>query len=149
MGLFFRAGLAAALLGAGALLAPLGAYAQECTARAITSSTAEVYQSPPRYATGVGWQGVQIERLSSGVALFVCRELNLDFGFSTRTWVQIGYRSAGGDWRFGWISKETVRMAVRTDGAVKRLYAGPTESRPMLGGGRESCADRLAKSCLA
>jgi hypothetical protein len=119
---FLGAGLAVALLGAAALLASTGADAQECSARAMTSTPAEVYASPPRFATGLGWQGAQIERLSSGVPIFVCRELDLEFGLSTRTWVQIGYRTAD-DWRYGWISKASVRMAVRTDGVIKRLYA--------------------------
>ena len=67
----FRVGSALALLAA-ALLASAGAFAQECAARAVTSSTAEVYASPPRFATGVGWQGLQIERLSPGVPIFAC-----------------------------------------------------------------------------
>ena len=79
-------------------------------------------REPPRFASGLGWQGSQIERLSAGVPIFVCRELDLEFGLTTRTWVQIGYRTAG-DWRYGWISKESVRIAVRTDGLIKRLYA--------------------------
>ena len=119
----FRAGLAVALLAAAALLASAGASAQECAARAVTSSAAEVYASPPRFATGVGWQGLQIERLSPGVPIFVCQERAVEFGLSTRTWVQIGYRAATGNWRRGWISKESVSMAVRTDGLMKRLYA--------------------------
>ena len=47
----------------------------------------------------------------------------MEFGLSTRTWVQIGYRAATGNWRRGWISKESVSMAVRTDGLMKRLSA--------------------------
>ncbi len=123
MGSLFRAGLAMALLGAAALLASPGAHAQECNARAITSSTAEVYAGPPRFTPGTGWQGVQIERLSPGMPIFVCQERALDFGMTTQIWVQIGYRAAAGDWRRGWISKESVRMAVRTDGLMQRLYA--------------------------
>ena len=119
----FRAGLAVALLAAAALLASAGAFAQECSARAITSSTAEVYASPPRFATGAGWQGLQIERLSPGMPIFVCQEKAVEFGLSTRTWVQIGYRAATGNWRRGWISKESLSMAVRTDGLMKRRYA--------------------------
>jgi hypothetical protein len=110
------------VLGGAALLATSLAHSQECGARAITSSTAEVYENPPRFAFGVGWEGAQIERLSPGVSIFVCQERDLRFGLTTRTWVQIGYRAAG-DWRYGWISKEAVRIAVRTDGVIRRLYA--------------------------
>jgi hypothetical protein len=137
MGSLFRGCLATALLGAAALLAARGAYAQECSARAITAATAEVYAGPPRFAPGAGWQGVQIERLSPGVPIFVCQERALKFGMTTRIWVQIGYRAAAGDWRRGWISKESVRMAVRTDGLTLRLYAcvPATKSQvPMVGG---------------
>ena len=123
MGSLFRAGLAVALLGAAGLLACSEVHAQECSARAITSSTAEVYAGPPRFAPGAGWQGVQIERLSPGVPIFVCQERALEFGMTTQIWVQIGYRATAGDWRRGWISKESVRMAVRTDGLMQRLYA--------------------------
>jgi hypothetical protein len=121
MSAFVKARLAGALLGAAALLAFSFAHAQECAARAITSSAAAVYEKPPRFAFGLGWEGTQIERLSPGVPIFVCQERDLKFGLTTRTWVQIGYRIAG-DWRYGWISKEAVRIAVRTDGVIKRLY---------------------------
>ncbi len=137
MGSLFRAGLALALLSAAALLTSGGAHAQECGARAMTSVTAEVYLGPPRFAPGAGWQGVLIERLSAGVPIFVCQERALEFGMTTQTWVQIGYRAAAGDWRRGWISKESVRMAVRTDGLMQRLYAclPATKVRvPMVGG---------------
>jgi hypothetical protein len=127
MPLFTRIGQPAALLGAAMLLTCPGAHAEQCAARAITSSTADVYEKPPRFAFGAGWQGTQIERLSSGVSVFVCSEIDLQFGLTTRTWVQIGYRTAG-DWRYGWVSKEAVRTAVRTDGTIKRLYASlPTQ----------------------
>ncbi|HZF26382.1 MAG TPA: hypothetical protein VEZ88_08980 [Steroidobacteraceae bacterium] len=46
----------------------------------------------------------------------MCREISVEFGFSTRTWVQIGYPLAAGGWRYGWIPKDTLRMAMRTDG---------------------------------
>jgi hypothetical protein len=137
MGSLCRTGLAVTLLAAAALLASTGALAQECSARAITASTAEVYAGPPRFATGAGWQGLQIERLSPGVPIFVCQERALEFGMTTQIWVQIGYRTAAGDWRRGWISKESVRMAVRTDGLMQRLYAclPSTQVRVLLVGG--------------
>jgi hypothetical protein len=121
MSFFVRTSLAVVLLGAAALLASPLAHAQQCGARAVTSSTTEVYEKPPRFAFGVGWEGAQIERLSAGVPIFVCREIDLQFGLTTRTWVQIGYRATG-DWRYGWIAKDSVRIAVRTDGVIKRLY---------------------------
>jgi hypothetical protein len=137
MGSLFRGCLATALLGAAALLSSPEVHAQECNARAITSSAAEVYAGPPRFAPGVGWQGVQIERLSPGMPIFVCQERALEFGMTTQIWVQIGYRAAAGDWRRGWISKESVRIAVRTDGPMQRLYACVPAAKsqvPMVGG---------------
>jgi hypothetical protein len=115
MGSSFRAATLLALLSAAALFASDSASAQSCSERATTSSDVDVFESPPRFTTGVGWQGTQIEHLSSGRPIYVCREINLEFGFSTRTWVQIGYAVANG-FRYGWIPKDTLRTAMRTNG---------------------------------
>ena len=65
---------------------------------------------------------------------------------TTQIWVQIGHRAAAGDWRRGWISKESVRMAVRTDGLMQRLYACvPATEESGSDGGR--CWDRTSDRC--
>ncbi|HEY7379494.1 MAG TPA: hypothetical protein VH542_12480 [Steroidobacteraceae bacterium] len=115
MGSSFRAAALLALVSSCALFTTGTASAQTCGERAVTSSDVDVFQNPPRFSTGVGWQGTQIEHLPSGMPIFVCREINLEFGFSTRTWVQIGYPSGNG-FRYGWIPRDTLRTAMRTDG---------------------------------
>src|SRR5215470_18813114 len=101
MGTSIRTTAFLALLCAATLIRSGAAVAQTCGERAMTSSDVDVYESPPRFTTGVGWQGNQIEHLPSGRPIFVCREINVEFGFSTRTWVQIGY-PIGSGFRYGW-----------------------------------------------
>jgi hypothetical protein len=99
-------GLAFAVL----LLSPL-AVAQKCDKRTALVADADVFDNPPRFVTGVGWRGNIVSRLSSGTEVYVCRETNVDFGLSSKIWVQIAYRS-GPQWpKYGWVIKETLRTS--------------------------------------
>jgi hypothetical protein len=91
------------------LLLGLGpAVAQQCTTRTTLKSFATVFQNPPRYVTGTGLQGARTDQLPPGTAVFICRQENVDFGFSSRVWVQIQYRAGSQGWRNGWIPQESL-----------------------------------------
>lgn len=98
----------------GLMLAP-PAHAQTCAQKAELLSSAEVYRELPRYVTGLGWQGVRTDRLPTGSVVWICQDRAVDFGFSSKTWSQIGYRAprATDPWRFGWILKAQWRPAPR------------------------------------
>ena len=91
------------------LLSPLVANGQQCGRRAVIQSDADVYRSPPRYVTGVGWQGERSDVLSKGTQVLQCGERNVAFGFSSQTWSQVAYRR-GSDWHYGWILQETLHF---------------------------------------
>src|SRR5205807_6753285 len=77
-----------------------------------SGSDADVFDSPPRFVTGVGWRGNIVSRLSSGTAVYICRETNVDFGLSSKPWVQIAYR-LGPQWpKYGWIIKDALHAAL-------------------------------------
>jgi hypothetical protein len=82
--------------------------AQECNRRALVISAADLYSDPPRYVTGIGWQGNRIGQLPPGTQILVCREASVPFGFSQKTWLQVAY-FVGNRPNYGWILAETVR----------------------------------------
>ena len=93
------------------LLSPL-VLAQKCEKRTVLGSDADVFDNPPRFVTGVGWRGNIVSRLSSGTAVYICRETNVDFGLSSKPWVQIAYR-LGPQWpKYGWIIKDALHAAL-------------------------------------
>lgn len=96
------------------MLAP-PAHAQTCAQKAELLSSTEVYRDLPRYVTGLGWQGARADRLPTNSVVWICQDRAVDFGFSSKTWTQIGYRAprATDPWRFGWILKEQWRPAPR------------------------------------
>lgn len=100
---------------AGLLLAS-PARAQTCEQKATLTTSTDVYKELPRYVTGLGWQGPRTERLQAGSVVWVCQDRKVDFGFSSKTWSQIGYRAPRNTdpWRFGWVLKEQWRPAPRT-----------------------------------
>jgi hypothetical protein len=103
------------------LLLGLGpAAAQQCATRTTLKSFATVYENPPHYVTGAGLQGNRTDQLPPGTAVFICRQENVDFGFSSRVWVQIQYRAGGQGWRNGWIPQESL-PAPRTVDLWQRL----------------------------
>lgn len=130
---------------AGLMLAPT-AHAQTCAQKAELLSSAEVYQELPRYVTGLGWQGQRTDRLPTGSLVWICQDREVDFGFSRKTWSQIGYRAPRhtDPWRFGWILREQWRPATRaaarqsrSEGLVqqasytaKATTAAPPETAP-------------------
>lgn len=96
------------------LLSP-AVVAQKCDRRSALVSDTDVFESPPRYVTGVGWRGNVLVRLPSGTEVYICRESNVDFGFASKTWVQIAYRQ-GPQWpKYGWVIKEAMRAARNAD----------------------------------
>jgi hypothetical protein len=90
------------------LLFPDSASAQKCERRAITTAVADVYENPPRYTTGVGWQGRRSTGLPVGSQLYICAEQNVDFGFSTKVFYQIAYKAD--KWKYGWILADHVKI---------------------------------------
>jgi len=91
------------------LLAPAIAHAQQCTRRAVLEASADVYRLPPRYVTGVGWQGERIDVLNRGTQVLQCTSRSVAFGFSSKSWSQVAFKR-GNDWRYGWILDETLRF---------------------------------------
>lgn len=86
-------------------------FGQKCGKRTALAADTDVFEKPPSYVTGAGWRGNIQEHLSAGTAVFVCREVSLDFGFSSMPWVQIAYRS-GQQWpKYGWVIKQAVRAS--------------------------------------
>jgi hypothetical protein len=74
----------------------------------MTTAVADVYENPPRYTTGVGWQGRRIAELPVGSQLYICTEQNVDFGFSTKVFYQIAYKTD--KWKYGWILADLIKM---------------------------------------
>ncbi|HMK21931.1 MAG TPA: hypothetical protein VK466_06325 [Terriglobales bacterium] len=98
------------------LLGSAPVVAQQCTTRTTLKSFATVYENPPHYLTGAGLQGTRTDQLPPGTAVFICRQQNVDFGFSSRVWVQIQYRIAGTQgWRNGWIPQESLTARAAPD----------------------------------
>jgi hypothetical protein len=91
------------------LISPLVAGAQQCERRAVIQQESDVYQSPPHYVTGMGWQGERTDVLPNGTQVLECTERSVAFGFSSVIWSQIAYRR-GSDWRYGWILQETLHF---------------------------------------
>lgn len=84
------------------------ASAQRCSQRAIITSTADVYERPPRFTTGVGWQGNRIAVLSPNTQVYICSSKSVDFGFSSKVWNEVAFLSDR-RWRYGWVSQDNVR----------------------------------------
>lgn len=92
------------------------ARAQTCEQKATLTASTDVYKELPRYVTGLGWQGARSDRLPAGSVVWICQDRAVDFGFSSKTWSQVGYRAPRNTdpWRFGWVLKEQWRPAPRT-----------------------------------
>jgi hypothetical protein len=88
------------------LLIPSALSAQKCDERALIISDAQVYEHPPRFITGQGWQGKPIAYLSKDTQVYICNERDVEFGFSTKVWVQIAFRQS--QWRYGWVSGDKI-----------------------------------------
>ncbi|MGD0625358.1 MAG: hypothetical protein ABSB32_11635 [Thermodesulfobacteriota bacterium] len=128
-----------AAITAGLLIFSPFSLAQQCNRRGVVSSGADVYENPPRYLTGVGWQGSQKGYLSSGTQVYICGEQSVQFGFSEKIWSQIAYL-VGNRWDYGWILKDKVRDLLAMDGrpgksvatliAVAYAVASPPSNTP-------------------
>jgi hypothetical protein len=93
------------------LLLSASGFAQQCTKRSALVADSDVFDSPPSYVTGSGWRGHIEVRLSAGTAVYICRQTQVDFGFSSKTWVQIAYRS-GSQWpTYGWVISDALRTS--------------------------------------
>lgn len=90
------------------LLWPSFASAQRCSERAIITASADLYERPPRYMTGVGWQGIRIAVLSANTQVYICSSKSVDFGFSSKVWNEVAFLSDR-RWRYGWVSEDNVR----------------------------------------
>lgn len=94
----------------------VSAQAQTCAQKATLTASTDVYKELPRYVTGLGWQGARSDRLPADSVVWICQDRAVDFGFSSKTWSQVGYRAPRNTdpWRFGWVLKEQWRPAPRT-----------------------------------
>lgn len=82
-------------------------FAQSCQRKAEISSGADVFTSPPRFVTGLGWQGNHQAFLMRGTQVYICGEQRIEFGLSTKVWAKIAYRNSSG-FQFGWVLRENV-----------------------------------------
>ena len=89
------------------VLHPPLSLAQSCQRRAEISSGADAFASPPRFVTGLGWQGNRQAYLSRGTQVYICEEQRIEFGFSTKVWAKIAYRNTSG-FQFGWVLRDNV-----------------------------------------
>jgi hypothetical protein len=89
------------------VLWPSAVLAQGCVERAVITSGADVYELPPRFVTGVGWQGNRIAALSGNTQVYICKRQTVDFGFSTKVWLQVAFIDKG--WRYGWVLEDNIR----------------------------------------
>jgi hypothetical protein len=113
------------------LLLASSAWAQQCSKRTTLIADTDVFENPPTFVTGAGWRGNIQARLSSGTEVFVCRERSIDFGFSSKTWMQIAYRS-GQQWpKYGWVIKEAVRSSSRsvTESSLLAFFIGTAQAQ--------------------
>jgi hypothetical protein len=108
---------------AGLLLAAFGASAQQCNRRAITNAEADVYRTPPRFVTGLGWQGERLDVVSNHTQVLKCDERAVPFGLTTKTWSQIAYQRNNA-WRYGWVLDEKTQVAM-LGAAAKVAYGSP------------------------
>lgn len=89
-------------------LLPSESIAQEkCDKKGKIEQGADVYKQVPRYVTGSGWIGERVTRLNKDTQVYICGEQNASFGLSTKTWVQIAYRSVD-KWAYGWVLNDAV-----------------------------------------
>ncbi len=107
------------------LLCPSFASAQRCSERAIVTSAADLYERPPRYTTGVGWQGNRIAVLPANTQVYICSSRSVDFGFSSKVWHEVAFLSDR-RWRYGWVSQDNVRpwQGGSRDGNLYRPTSG-------------------------
>ena len=89
------------------LLSPWAVFAQGCDQRAIMTSSGDVYESPPRYTTGIGWQGTRIAVLPAKSQVYICTRQSVDFGLSSKAWFRIAYR-VDGRWAYGWVLEDYI-----------------------------------------
>jgi len=107
--------------------------AQNCERRAITTGVADVFENPPHYMTGVGWQGRRMTGLPIGTQVYICAEQNVDFGFSSKVFYQIAFKTD--KWKYGWILADQIKMVrhgfVETDIASRYvLISGALADEP-------------------
>ena len=103
---------------------PTSLLAQGCQQRAEITLGADVFASPPRFVTGLGWQGNRQAYLTRGTQVYMCMEQRVEFGLSTKVWAKIAYRNNAG-FQFGWVLKENVvdwRASLNDNG--NRTYFG-------------------------
>jgi hypothetical protein len=89
------------------LLCPSFASAQRCSQKAIITSTADLYERPPRFTTGVGWQGNRIAVLSPNTQVYICSSKSVDFGFSSKVWDEVAFLSDR-RWQYGWVLEDNI-----------------------------------------
>ena len=126
---------------AGLLLFSSDASAQKCERRAVITSAADVFENPPRYMTGVGWQGRRLTGLPIGTQVYICAEQNLDFGFSSKMFYQIAFKTD--KWKYGWILADQIKVVrgellemelasryALISGALADEPSAPTQQKP-------------------
>jgi len=105
----------------GALFSPTVARAQTCQEKRSVTEDVVVYQDIPQFRTGRGWDGRIIASLRKGSIVFVCRRQSVQFGLTSRAWLQVAFQSSGSDPAFGWIPDDATTVAARS--MATRVFA--------------------------
>jgi hypothetical protein len=85
-------------------------WAQPCNRKGIVKKDTQLYNKPPAVITGKGLvYGNTLGTLSDGIAIYICQEVTIGFGFSTQQWYHIAYWKDA--WSFAWVFANDIRLA--------------------------------------
>lgn len=86
------------------------AYSQSCNRQGRTIQNTDMWDRPPKFITGTGWEyGNRVGILSSDTLIYICQEMRIGFGFSTQLWYQIAYWN--NQWRYAWVVAGHIRVS--------------------------------------
>ena len=90
------------------------ASAQTCKEKAKATTDVPMYDRPPFFSTGTGWNyGQQVGIVRQGVAVYICRTTTVSFGFLSQQWHQIAYWDR--QWRYAWVPIGSIELVSRND----------------------------------
>jgi hypothetical protein len=90
-------------------LGPWTGESQQTQRRGVTTEWTEVFASPPAFVTGIGWQGERVTTLRTGTALYVFAEQDVEYGFSTKDYLQVAFLMDS-VWTFGWVLADDIDL---------------------------------------
>ncbi len=112
----FEALLACLLCLATALLVIADAQAQGCSTRVTASRLVSVFDKPPEVTTGRGFvYGTQVNSLQPGQSVYICKEVDVGFGFVSERWVQVAFRRPDKTWQYGWVRDDGLTRTGASD----------------------------------